>query len=102
LPIYKETLIFVPKYNIQMIATIELPNNKAEWTFLLEVLKRLNVPIKLIDAAPDATIETDVLEEHARILEERYAAMNAPDAKFFTWDEAQQILANRKRQKTTI
>jgi hypothetical protein len=84
-----------------MIATIELPNNKAEWTFLLEVLKRLNVPFRLIDAAPDAPIEADVLEEHAAILEERYAAMNAPDAEFFTWEEAQKILANRKRQKAT-
>ncbi len=84
-----------------MIATIELPNNKAEWTFLLEVLKRLNVPFRLIDAAPDASIEADVLEEHAAILEERYVAMNAPDAEFFTWEEAQKILANRKRQKAT-
>jgi hypothetical protein len=85
-----------------MIATIELPNNKAEWTFILEVLKRLNVNVRVIDATPDAPIEADVLEEHKAILKERRAAMIAPDAQFFTWEEAQEILANRKAKKAII
>lgn len=80
-----------------MTATIELPNNKTELIFILEVLKRLNLRIHLSDEISD--IGEDVLEEHAVILRERRAAITAPDAQFFTWEEAQQILANHKREK---
>ena len=80
-----------------MLATIELPNNKTEIVFILEVLKRLNVRI-VYDSA-DEPVEDNILEEHAAILRERKAAMSAPDAQFFTWEEAQQILANRKAEK---
>jgi hypothetical protein len=83
-----------------MTATIELPNNKTELTFILEVLKRLNLPIHLSDEISD--IEGDILEEHAVILRERRTAMTASDAQFFTWEEAQQILANRKREKQML
>jgi hypothetical protein len=90
-----------------MIATIELPNNKAEWTFILEVLKRLNVNVRVIDAAPDAPIEAEVLEEHAAVLKKRRAAMTAPDAQFFTWEEAQNIVniaavLHNKRDKSVL
>ena len=77
-----------------MIATIELPNNKNELAFILEVLKRFNLKVQLIDETH--LISEDVLEEHAAILRTRRAEMSAPDAKFFTWEEAQHILANRK------
>ncbi len=77
-----------------MIATIELPNNKTELAFILEVLKRFNLKVQLMDEA--AFVSDDMLAEHAAILRERRAAMTAPDAQFFTWEEAQQILANRK------
>ena len=80
-----------------MLATIELPNNKTEIVFILEVLKRLNVRI-IYDTA-DAPLENNILEEHAVILRERKVSMSAPDAQFFTWEEAQQILANRKAEK---
>lgn len=80
-----------------MLATIELPNNKTEIVFILEVLKRLNV--RIIYDSPDAPLEDNILEEHATILRERRTAMSAPDAQFFTWEEAQQILANRKAEK---
>lgn len=77
-----------------MLATIELPNNKTELAFILEVLKRFNLKVQLID---DSTEVTDaVLEEHAAVLRQRREEMNAKDAQFFTWEEAQQILANRK------
>ena len=76
---------------INMIATIELPNNRKELDFILEVLKRLNV--RILENKEDVVFEEDVLEEHSVILRERRAAMNAPDAQFFTWEEAQLILA---------
>ena len=76
-----------------MVATIELPNNKKEIDFILEVLKRLNV--RILEKEVGAVFEEDIIEEHAAILSERRAAMNMPDAQFFTWEEAQNILANR-------
>jgi hypothetical protein len=51
------------------------------------------IPIKL------PNIKSAIIEEHAAVLHERRAAMSAPDAQFFTWEEAQQILANRKKLK---
>ena len=78
-----------------MIATIELPNNRKELDFILEVLKRLNV--RILENKEDVVFEEDVLEEHSVILRERRAAMNAPDAQFFTWEEAQEILTNRSK-----
>lgn len=83
-----------------MIATIELPNNKTELVFILEVLKRLNV--RIIDKISDSSSEESILEEHAAILRERRTAMSAHDAQFFTWEEAQQILANRKAEKSSL
>lgn len=77
-----------------MLATIELPNNKTELAFILEVLKRFNLNVHLIDET--TTVSEDILEEHAAILRERRTAMTASDAQFFTWEEAQHILANRK------
>jgi hypothetical protein len=41
----------------------------------------------------------EIIEEHAVVLNERRTAMSAPDAQFFTWEEAQQVLANRKKMK---
>ena len=78
-----------------MIATIELPNNRRELDFILEVLKRLNV--RILENKEDMVFEEDVLEEHSVVLRERRAAMNAPDAQFFTWEEAQEILTNRSK-----
>ena len=78
-----------------MIATIELPNNRKELDFILEVLKRLNV--RILENKEDMVFEEDVLEEHSVVLRERRAAMNAPDAQFFTWEEAQEILTNRSK-----
>ncbi len=80
-----------------MLATIELRNNKTEIVFILEVLKRLNV--RIIYDTSDTPLEDNILEEHAAILRERRTAMSAPDAQFFTWEEAQQILAKRKAEK---
>ena len=77
-----------------MLATIELPNNKTELTFILEVLKRFNLNVQLIDET--SLVSDDVLAEHAAILRKRRAAMSAPDAQFFTWEEAKQLLENRK------
>lgn len=77
-----------------MLATIELPNNKNELAFILEVLRRFNLNVQLVDETP--AVSEDMLQEHAAILRTRRAAMTAPDAQFFTWEEAQQILANRK------
>ena len=78
-----------------MIAIIELPNNRKELDFILEVLKRLNV--RILENKEDMVFEEDVLEEHSVVLRERRAAMNAPDAQFFTWEEAQEILTNRPK-----
>ena len=78
-----------------MVATIELPNNRKELDFILEVLRRLNV--RILDNKEDMVFEEDVLQEHSVILRERRASMNAPDAQFFTWEEAQQILTNRPK-----
>ena len=83
------------KKQSNMLATIELPNNRQEVDFILEVLRRLNV--RILDNKEDMVLEEEVMEEHAAILRERRAAMNAPDAQFFTWEEAQEILANRPK-----
>ena len=77
-----------------MIATIELPNNRSEIAFILEVLKRLNV--RIVEKDESIVSEEDIIEEHSAILRERRVAMNAPDATFFTWEEAQKILSNRR------
>ena len=77
-----------------MLATIQLPNNSKEIAFILEVLKRLNVEV--ITDISTLPIDDQVLEEHAAILRERRASMNSVDAQFFTWEEAQQVLAKRK------
>ncbi len=77
-----------------MLATIQLPNNSKEIAFILEVLKRLNVEV--ITDISTLSIDDEVIEEHAIILRERRTAMNSADAQFFTWEEAQQVLAKRK------
>jgi hypothetical protein len=69
-----------------MVATIELPNNTHERDFVLEVLKRLNIRFTL-DAITDE-VEESVLEEHAAILRDRRNAMQAPDAPFYSWEQA--------------
>jgi hypothetical protein len=83
-----------------MIATIELPNNTHERDFVLEVLKRLNIRFTL-DAITDEG-EESVLEEHAAILRDRRKGMQAPDAQFYSWEQAQTILANRKADKSKL
>ena len=80
-----------------MTATIELPNNKTELAFILEVLKRLNV--RIIDDTDAGQISDSVSEEHTAILKERRIAMKATDAQFFSWEEAQKILSDRKTDK---
>jgi hypothetical protein len=80
-----------------MIATIELPNNTHERDFVLEVLKRLNIRFTLDNMSED--VEESVLEEHAAILRDRRKAMQSPDAQFYTWEQAQTVLANRKANK---
>ena len=82
-----------------MIATIELPNNRSEVAFILEVLKRLNV--RIIEQEETVVSEEDIIEEHSVILRDRRAAMNEPDATFFTWQEAQKVLENRNKTKNT-
>jgi hypothetical protein len=67
---------------------------KIELAFILEVLKRFNLKVQLMDET--TPVSEDILAEHAAILRERRVAMTAPDAQFFTWEEAQHILANRK------
>ena len=74
-----------------MLATIELPNNKNEVDFILEVLKRLNVKI-VENTNLSPTVEA-ISAEHIAILKERKTAMSAKDAQFFTWEEAQIILS---------
>jgi hypothetical protein len=51
------------------------------------------IPIKL------SNNKSGIIEEHAIVLRERRVAMAAPDAQFFTWEEAKEILANRKKTK---
>ncbi len=81
-----------------MLATIELPNNKIELAFILEVLKRLNVSIVETNEKP---LETEIVNEHAAILRDRRTAMSAADAQFFTWEEAQAILDKRNTGKSS-
>jgi hypothetical protein len=83
-----------------MTATIELPNNKNEIVFILEVLKRLNVKVTKDDET--WSLDDTVAEEHAVILRQRRAEMDSPDAQFFTWEEAQTILSNRKKTKPML
>ena len=78
-----------------MIATIELLNKRSEIAFILEVLKKLNV--RIVEKDENVLSEEDIIEEHSVLLRDRRAAMNAPDAIFFTWEEAQTILNNRRK-----
>ena len=80
-----------------MLATIELPNNKNEIAFILEVLKRLNV--RIVNNNNEEQLDENTIEEHSAILKDRRASMQSADAQYFTWEEAQQILANRKTAK---
>jgi hypothetical protein len=75
-----------------MIATIELPSNTTESDFVLEVLKRLNIRFTLEIMADE--VEESVLEEHAVILRDRRKAMQASDAQFYTWEQAQTLLTS--------
>ncbi len=72
-----------------MTAIIELPNNKNELAFILEVLKRFNLKVQLIDEP--TTVSEEMLAEHAAILRERRVAMTAPDAQFSTWEEGKRL-----------
>ncbi|MEM1121354.1 MAG: hypothetical protein AAGJ18_12955 [Bacteroidota bacterium] len=80
-----------------MVVKIELPTNKKELSFTLEVLKRLG--IKILSEEQDDSLSKEVAEEHRTILQERRKAMSAPDAKFYSWEEAQEIIAQRRTKK---
>jgi transposase len=47
------------------------------------------------------TLKRDIAEEHAAILRQRRAEMDAPNAQFFTWEEVQLILKKSKIKKQT-
>ena len=80
-----------------MIVKIELPNNKKELSFILEVLNRLN--IRIVSDKEEVSLPKEIIAEHTAILKERRAAMAASDAQFFTYEEAQNILSKRGLEK---
>ena len=82
-----------------MVALIELPDNKNESAFILEVLKRLNV--RIFDNN-EVLLPDGVLAEHAEILRDRRKALDATDAQFFSWEDAQKELVRRKKEKAIV
>ena len=82
-----------------MVALIEIPDNKNESAFILEVLKRLNV--RIFDNN-EVFLSDDVLAEHTDILRERRKVINATDAQFFSWEAAQKELVRRKKEKAIV
>jgi hypothetical protein len=76
-----------------MTATIVLPNDKKEANLILEILKRLNVPV--LKSGPNENLGAEYIEEHIAILNERWDEMNKPDAHFYTLEDVDKLLKNR-------
>jgi hypothetical protein len=65
-----------------MTVTIELPKNKKEASFLMDLLKKLNV--NFVQDMGDF----DISEEHKKILDERIKDFELnPNQKTYTWEE---------------
>jgi ribosomal protein S3AE len=79
-----------------MVKAIELPADKIEADFILALLRKLNV--RILENVEVFEMDDDVLTEHTAILTERRAKQATE--KFYSWDEAQEILANRKKNVT--
>ena len=76
-----------------MLVKIELPKNEKELSFVLEVLKRLN--IQIVAEEQDSPLTKEIAANHSAILKERRKTMTAPDATFYSWEAAKEILAKR-------
>ncbi len=84
-----------------MVYTIEfeLPNNKKEADFILELLKRLNVRFTQKKLQEEAKVDA-LIEANKTLLDERLTAIEKGASISYTWEEAQEILNNRKLQLT--
>lgn len=82
-----------------MVYTIEfeLPNNKKEADFILELLKRLNVSFTQKKLAEETHVDA-LIEANKTLLDERLDAIEQGVSISYTWEEAQVILNNRKLQ----
>ena len=76
-----------------MTATIVLPNDRKEAVIILEILKKFNVPV--FKNGSSEYLETDYIEEHLAILNERWEEMNAPNAHFYTLEDVDNLLKNK-------
>jgi hypothetical protein len=82
-----------------MVYTIEfeLPNNKKEADFILELLKRLNVRFTQKKLEEENRVDA-LIEANKTLLDERLNAIEKGVSISYTWEEAQEILNNRKLQ----
>lgn len=76
-----------------MTATIVLPNDRKEAVIVLEILKKFNVPV--FKNTSNEYLEADYIEEHMAILNERWEEMNAPDARFYSLEDVDNLLKNK-------
>ena len=75
----------------------ELPNNKKEADFILELLKRLNVRFTQKKLQEETKVDA-LIEANKTLLDERLNAIEKGASISYTWEEAQEILNNRKLQ----
>ena len=75
----------------------ELPNNKKEADFILELLKRLNVRFTQKKLQEETKVDA-LIEANKTLLDERLNALEKGASISYTWEEAQEILNNRKLQ----
>ena len=75
----------------------ELPNNKKEADFILELLKRLNVRFTQKKLQEETKVDA-LIEANKTLLDERLNALEKGASISYTWEEAQEVLNNRKLQ----
>jgi hypothetical protein len=82
-----------------MVYTIEfeLPDNKKEADFILELLKRLNVRFTQKKLEEETKVDA-LIEANKTLLYERLDAIEKGASISYTWEETQEILNNRKLQ----
>jgi hypothetical protein len=74
-----------------MTITIKLPDNNREAHFIVELLKKLNIP--MVDMADEDVIP----EAHKRILDERIEKLRStPDTDFYSWEDVKKLTTQRK------
>jgi hypothetical protein len=76
---------------------LELPNNKKEADFVIELLKRLNIRFTQKQSTETEIID-DLIESNKELIDKRLDSIEKGGTTTYSWEDAQAILANRKLQ----